>query len=397
MLTTHSPTVDRPARRHRAIALILGGLLGACTSDPITAPEGALNDAAVESAQASVENHSDDATIQINNRFAYVWADQPSPAIGVWYTPQTSFSHNARGYTNRVRRNAIGHYEVSFNAMLHPNAPNEKVTLLVTAYGSTLSRCFIRKWGQNNANTLVASVGCISPSGAFADARFTLLFVGNNTLLGRSGFARAQKAGVASYTPYGPWSHNSGGGPITASRFGTGVYQMDLSLPRPPGGLPENYFITTVTGSGGTHCNNGGWGSTVGVRCYSRFTGAPADAQYNALLVEQGRTGKRLGFAWANSPTSPSYTPSTSYSRNSSGGGISILRSGTGQYRVSFSGLMKLSGHTENVQVSAYTGGFVFCNVVNWGNSASGLDVNVECRSRTGALVDNFFTVLVIE
>ncbi|MEP7344192.1 MAG: hypothetical protein ABI877_02940, partial [Gemmatimonadaceae bacterium] len=62
-----------------------------------------------------------------------------------------------------------------------------------------------------------------------------------------------------------------------------------------------------------------------------------------------------------------------------------------------FDGLSKVLGHTENVQVTAYGGGFVYCNVVDWGNSGSALLVNVECHSRTGAMTDNLFTILAIE
>ncbi|MEP7348011.1 MAG: hypothetical protein ABI877_22270, partial [Gemmatimonadaceae bacterium] len=249
--------------------MILASLIAACTSDPLTAPPVVAHAPTVDSAQLGAQKESGDAAIDrvmLSNRFGYVWADQQSSAIGAWYAPSASYSRNALGLANRVRRNAIGHYQVSLAGMLHPNL-SERVSIMATAYGSTANRCVVGKWTQNGAAELVVNVACIATTGAFSDSRFTLLFVGNGALAGRHGFARAEKALVPSYSPPPAWSHTTGSGPITAKRFDTGYYQMDLSLFRPANGLPENYFVTTI-GSPDNHCNNNGWGTAVFVRCY---------------------------------------------------------------------------------------------------------------------------------
>src|SRR5688572_26721817 len=49
------------------------------------------------------------------NVLCYVWANDPSPAIGVAYTPSTIYSYNAvgRSQANSVRRTATGTYVVT--------------------------------------------------------------------------------------------------------------------------------------------------------------------------------------------------------------------------------------------------------------------------------------------
>jgi len=133
-------------------------------------------------------------------------------------------------------------------------------------------------------------------------------------------------------------------------------------------------------------------------RCYDRSTGFAVDAPYEALLIEKGRPGRRLGFAVASQPGAPSYTPDPFYSRNSSGGSVTITRAAKGTYSVHFAGLQRLSGHTDHVQLSAHgVNFFVACTTPSFGNSGNGYDVTVVCRDRLGNQTDSFFTVLVIE
>lgn len=99
-------------------------------------------------------------------------------------------------------------------------------------------------------------------------------------------------------------------------------------------------------------------------------------------------TASIAAYAWANEPSSASYTPSTSYSYNSSGGAITITRSGAGTYAVTFAGLAVSSG---DVQVTSYNS-TARCNVTNWGGSA----VNVACRNSSGTAVDSMFTIAVV-
>lgn len=103
----------------------------------------------------------------------------------------------------------------------------------------------------------------------------------------------------------------------------------------------------------------------------------------------------RTGYVWANNPTSASYTPSTTYSHNSSGGTITITRSSIGRYAVRFAGLGGSGTAGGHVQVTAYGGGSETAKVANWGSSGTDFIVNVRCFNSSGTPVDTRYTVLV--
>lgn len=132
------------------------------------------------------------------------------------------------------------------------------------------------------------------------------------------------------------------------------------------------------------------------------------EAKVSALgnnLALASKEGK-MGYAWIDNATADSSVPSASYAFNSSGGAVTVVRSGSGIYKVSFAGLGaggSTSGGT--VQVSAYIapGKGIFiapiprsCNVVDWGSSAANIDINVRCYDLAGTLVDSRFTVLFV-
>ncbi len=90
----------------------------------------------------------------------------------------------------------------------------------------------------------------------------------------------------------------------------------------------------------------------------------------------------RTGYAWANNPSptiNTAYTPSSVYAYNEAGGAISITRTATGLYTVTFTGLDGVggAGGGGTVTVNAYGSNDVTCNVVNW--SYTGFTVNVRC------------------
>jgi S-layer homology domain len=103
----------------------------------------------------------------------------------------------------------------------------------------------------------------------------------------------------------------------------------------------------------------------------------------------QGRVGG-IAYVWANLPTTASYTPDTGYSFNSAGGAVSITRTGTGAYTVTFSGLSLVHG---NVQVSKYNVGAGECHPYFWNVSS----VYVRCYDASGAAVDAQFSLLFID
>lgn len=379
--------------RSGGIALLSTLVVAACDTPAPVEPAPHAPDAAA-SANA-LDSSATIAALPFSNRFAYVWADQLGAAIGAWYAPNAAYSYNAMGAPNLARRLGVGQYEVRLGAMAKAGIATRKETIIATAYDAGPRRCNVLNWGDLGAD-LVVRVACATDAGAATNARFTLLMVGAGSLLGRHGFAWANNPVAAAYAPPAWYAATTGPGPITISRVGVGSYNANLTLPRPVGGSTENYFVTTY-GNTNNHCKIGSWAAVANVRCYSRLGGVPADNMYDVLLVNGGRPGRRLGFAWANSPAAALYVPDPFYSRNSSGGAISITRLGVGQYHADFAGLAKLAGHKEDVQVTAYGAGFVHCNVVSWGNVGAGMRINIACRNQVGALVDAQYTVLLIE
>jgi hypothetical protein len=102
-------------------------------------------------------------------------------------------------------------------------------------------------------------------------------------------------------------------------------------------------------------------------------------------------TKQRLwGYVWANDPTAGSYTPSTSYQRNSTGALNTITRTGVGAYTVNFANLGIYYGGTVNV--TAYGSGSENCKVYWWGPVLADMNVHVRCFNAAGAAADTRFT-----
>lgn len=392
-MTERGQLMIRSGRRIvRGLAIAAVVAAGACTEHPF-APGTSRIRSPENGDGVDVAYDVGGGVAALSSRYAYLWADQP---LSPFYAPSALYSYNAKGGANTVTRTGVGAYTVRFGLMAKGFFfPLNRETILVTAYGAGARRCVVMSWGDSG-NNLDVRVQCADVVGNPLDSRFTILLVGNGALAGRSGFAWANQPSSALYVPSTSYSFTSAADTIRIRRFGVGSYNADLRLPRPAGGLPENYFVTAY-GSPRTLCKVGSWGASANILCYLT-NGAPVDARYDVLLVEQGRTGRRLGFAWADQPASPSYFPNVLWRRNSSGGSILITRSAAGRYSVLFRGLRKLPGAKETVQVSSYGAGFTSCTVVNWGNVApSDLRVNVECRNSAGAFVDSRYQVMVIE
>ena len=95
-------------------------------------------------------------------------------------------------------------------------------------------------------------------------------------------------------------------------------------------------------------------------------------------------------WVWADQPTAPNYTPSTSYQYNSGRGINQISRLGVGQYQIDLPGLGTSGGMA---QVSAYNGNH-YCKVVNWVNIDGTQRIRVNCFSANGLPVDGQFVLL---
>jgi hypothetical protein len=114
-----------------------------------------------------------------------------------------------------------------------------------------------------------------------------------------------------------------------------------------------------------------------------------------ALALPTLASAQKSGYVWADNPTSASYTPSPTYSFNSSGGATDITRSGVGTYAVQFSGLGGGSSSGGNVQVTAYGGGSETCKVVSWGSGGANFVANVRCFNSAGSPADTRYSINV--
>lgn len=114
----------------------------------------------------------------------YLWAHDGSSAIGVPYTPSTTYSYNAvgRAAANTVTRTAIGTYTVTCKGVgggaLFSGSGSWGAGghVQVTAYGSEdADYCKIAGWGTGGAD-FTATVACYNSAGGRSDSRFDLLF-----------------------------------------------------------------------------------------------------------------------------------------------------------------------------------------------------------------------------
>jgi len=115
----------------------------------------------------------------------YVWANEPTRAIGSPYSPSAPYSYNAvgRAAANLVTRTATGTYSVTCKGLGGGALFSGSGTwsfgghVQVTAYGSEdADYCKIVSWGTGGAD-FTANVRCYNSAGALSDNRFDLLFV----------------------------------------------------------------------------------------------------------------------------------------------------------------------------------------------------------------------------
>lgn len=132
----------------------------------------------------------------------YVWANDPSSAIGTPYTPSSFYSYNALGRdaANTVTRTATGRYTVTCKGVGGGQLTTAAATtdetaaaeveggekalswgsgghVQVTAYGlEDADHCKVGGWSTGGQDFSV-TVGCFDHAGNAADARFDLLFV----------------------------------------------------------------------------------------------------------------------------------------------------------------------------------------------------------------------------
>lgn len=118
------------------------------------------------------------------NILCYVWANQPSPPIGVPYTPSSIYSYNTvgRAQANSITKVATGDYSVTCKgvrggALFSGSGswgPGGHVQ--ASAYGFTSNTCHVASWGTGGPD-FSATVLCYNSAGVPTDSYFDLLFV----------------------------------------------------------------------------------------------------------------------------------------------------------------------------------------------------------------------------
>jgi len=203
-----------------------------------------------------------------------------------------------------------------------------------------------------------------------------------------------QPNATSAYTPSSTYSYSSNNGAITVTPISTGYYEVSFRGLHSGVGT-DDVQVTAYDTSG--YCLSAGWGpsgSTLDayVSCYDA-SGNPANSYFDLLYQERSGTfgsyAKGLAFVWANAPTTASYTPSSSYQYNSTGGTNTIVRNSTGDYTVDIPGL---DSESSDVQVTAYGFTAARCKVLEWvSDGNAGTDVDVLCFDSTGTAADEEF------
>jgi hypothetical protein len=149
---------------------------------------------------------------------AFAFANQPTNAFT--YTPAAAGSYNPAG-TIRVKRLYTGNYHVLFNG-LGAKLGGKGGHLQVNAVGTNKAWCKTAEEWMGNPN-LGVLVQCYTTGGTPVDAKFNVLFQLPSPHLA---YAYANLSGVSSYTVSPFWSSNPGGGAVTVTRVGTGMFRV---------------------------------------------------------------------------------------------------------------------------------------------------------------------------
>lgn len=329
--------------------------------------------------------------------WGFVWAQQ---ATGT-FSASSSYSRNSSGgisglgVTNTITQTGTGTYRVDF-----PGIGNEVGgNVQVTAYGGGSERCKVASW-QSSGTTLQVFVNCFTSTGAATNTLFTASYVRRpvtSLCCGAAGaYLWANQPSTASYTPSTTYQWNSTGVNNTISRTGVGRYTANLPGMSFIGGTVE----VTAYGTGSNHCKVVSWfGSSVDVACFTA-AGAPADTlftlNYDNQISPNG--GPSFAYAWADQPSTASYTPSLTYQYgalasecSSFAGPITVQRTSVGRYAMQ---IPTLSPTGSNVKVTAYGSGGESCKVVGWFGSGTGTEVDVACFDAAGSAVDTRYVVV---
>jgi hypothetical protein len=363
------------------LAFLALGFAGGCGS---VADDGAsAEDRAGEAAEKKTEDVGKSSEALSNGQQGFAWVFNGS--VGYPWAYATS------NLTITSSNTGTGTYVVNF-----PGIGGAGGNVQVVAYGSGSERCKVSSWGSTGTTENVY-VSCTTAAGAPVNTNFVVHFV-RPPGTGPGAFLWADQPSTASYNPSASYSWNSTGGVNRITRSSAGVYTAYLPGLAVSGGT----FQVTAYGSSADHCKIQSWGpsgtdQSVTVRCFNA-AGAAVDTYFS--LNFQGNAQVAVhdygAYAWADQPTTASYTPSTGYSYNSGSingwsgcvgwiGTNSAGRTSTGSY---FMQHTFLDPQNSGVHITSYGTDSSYCKVTGWSSWTSGTQVNVACFNSAGSPVD---------
>jgi hypothetical protein len=124
------------------------------------------------------------------------------------------------------------------------------------------------------------------------------------------------------------------------------------------------------------------------VRCFTP-AGTLTDSKFNVLFL---LPTDHLAYAWADQPAAASYSPHSSYSSNPAGGTVSITRSGTGRYYVSWGFADPEIFDWGSMQVTAWGTDATQCKIDGQMHYESAI---VLCYAPNGMPADTWYTVML--
>ncbi len=322
---------------------------------------------------------------------------------------QPAFSFNSSGMANSFFRHGTGSYTATM-----PRIGKFGGNVQVTPYNS-INRCSISGWASGGGDGVLASVNCYDNAGNFADADFTVSFVGGSDT-GQGGYVWAYDPTNDFYQATGIYTFSSNSQPVNIDRTSAGVYDVIFVGQNFPGGTAE------VSGYGGgtDYCKvdsiariNNFSDKRVRVRCFSR-TGSPLDALFSLRVNAASPLNMySYSYALADQPTqTQTYTPSSAnrlaFRQNMVGGTtnlspLTVRRSSQGVYIVTMPQMPYTTDplylyKKSNLHVTAVGTGNEYCNISTLTGDSLGQNEQssaalVICLNAGGTAVDSKFII----
>jgi hypothetical protein len=210
------------------------------------------------------------------------------------------------------------------------------------------------------------------------------------------GYVWGWQPAAASYTSNTGYEYNSAGGAVQVSRSGVGRYAVRFVNMAGQGGVAH------VSAYGANNiCTVSSWGPAFGdeivnVRCYTP-AGAATDSRFIAHVTNR-TDGAARGYLWSNDATPPvgGYTPSPTYSYDSTGQAIAVFGEGTGSYAVELGAFgQDIGGDWTSgaLRVTAYGAAAVTCQVMDPTFFVDPEVLRVRCYDTTGNHVNTRFVL----